>query len=223
MPLNNFKFKYEFENDVNSSSRVSVSELKEESIKDMEVNKNSLFSKDTSEKYKLPSEFFDKSKHYTSLRKGTLIHFILQILDFNQINSKESLKEYIEKMQVKNVINKEDTKYINVNKIYNFLNSKIGKDVKNAKIVKKEEEFVLKNTIYSNSTIQGVIDLYYVDDNDNAYLIDFKTDKSIDRNYYIEKYKLQLDIYANAIEKLTKYNVAKKYIYSFELEDVIEV
>ena len=223
LPLNNFKFKYEFENDVNSSSRVSVSELKEESIKDMEVNKNSLFSKDTSEKYKLPSEFFDKSKHYTSLRKGTLIHFILQILDFNQIDSKESLKEYIEKMQVKNVINKEDTKYINVNKIYNFLNSKIGKDVKNAKIVKKEEEFVLKNTIYSNSTIQGVIDLYYVDDNDNAYLIDFKTDKSIDRNYYIEKYKLQLDIYANAIEKLTKYNVAKKYIYSFELEDVIEV
>ncbi len=223
LPLNNFKFKYEFEDDVNSSSRVSVSELKEESIKDMEVNKNSLFSKDTSEKYKLPSEFFDKSKHYTSLRKGTLIHFILQILDFNQIDSKESLKEYIEKMQVKNVINKEDTKYINVNKIYNFLNSKIGKDVKNAKIVKKEEEFVLKNTIYSNSTIQGVIDLYYVDDNDNAYLIDFKTDKSIDRNYYIEKYKLQLDIYANAIEKLTKYNVAKKYIYSFELEDVIEV
>ena len=223
LPLNNFKFKYEFENDVNSSSRVSVSELKEESIKDMEVNKNSLFSKDTSEKYKLPSEFFDKSKHYTSLRKGTLIHFILQILDFNQIDSKESLKEYIEKMQVKNVINKEDTKYINVNKIYNFLNSKIGKDVKNAKIVKKEEEFVLKNTIYSNSTIQGVIDLYYVNDNDNAYLIDFKTDKSIDRNYYIEKYKLQLDIYANAIEKLTKYNVAKKYIYSFELEDVIEV
>ena len=223
LPLNNFKFKYEFENDVNSSSRVSVSELKEESIKDIEVNKNSLFSKDTSEKYKLPSEFFDKSKHYTSLRKGTLIHFILQILDFNQIDSKESLKEYIEKMQVKNVINKEDTKYINVNKIYNFLNSKIGKDVKNAKIVKKEEEFVLKNTIYSNSTIQGVIDLYYVDDNDNAYLIDFKTDKSIDRNYYIEKYKLQLDIYANAIEKLTKYNVAKKYIYSFELEDVIEV
>ena len=223
LPLNNFKFKYEFENDVNSSSRVSVSELKEESIKDIEVNKNSLFSKDTSEKYKLPSEFFDKSKHYTSLRKGTLIHFILQILDFNQIDSKESLKEYIEKMQVKNVINKEDTKYINVNKIYNFLNSKIGKDVKNAKIVKKEEEFVLKNTIYSNSTIQGVIDLYYVNDNDNAYLIDFKTDKSIDRNYYIEKYKLQLDIYANAIEKLTKYNVAKKYIYSFELEDVIEV
>ena len=45
----------------------------------------------------------------------------------------------------------------------------------------------------------------------------------MDRNYYIEKYKLQLDIYANAIEKLTKYNVAKKYIYSFELEDVIEV
>lgn len=223
LPLSNFKFKYEFENDVSSSSRVSVSTLKEESIKDIEINKNSLFSKDTSEKYKLPSEFFDKSKHYTSLRKGTLIHFILQILDFNQIDSKESLKEYIEKMQVKNVINKEDTKYINVNKIYNFLNSKIGKDVKNAKIVKKEEEFVLKNTIYSNSTIQGVIDLYYVDDNDNAYLIDFKTDKSIDRNYYIEKYKLQLDIYANAIEKLTKYNVAKKYIYSFELEDVIEV
>ena len=223
LPLSNFKFKYEFENDVNSSSRVSVSELKEESIKDIEINKNSLFSKDTSEKYKLPSEFFDKPKHYTSLRKGTLIHFILQILDFNQIDSKESLKEYIEKMQVKNVINKEDTKYINVNKIYDFLNSKIGKDVKNAKIVKKEEEFVLKNTIYSNSTIQGVIDLYYVDDNDNAYLIDFKTDKSMDRNYYIEKYKLQLDIYANAIEKLTKYNVAKKYIYSFELEDVIEV
>ena len=40
---------------------------------------------------------------------------------------------------------------------------------------------------------------------------------------FIKKYKIQLDIYKEAIEKLTGYRVEKKYIYSFNLDRKIEV
>ncbi len=231
----NLNYKYKYESDVNTSSRVSVSSLKEEYMKNNESDiKCSPLIKESGEdetlsdsifnrKYSLPATLFDKRRNYTPLRKGTLVHFILEILDFDKITSKESLKDFIDKLVVDKVISDEDAKYISIDKIYNFITSDIGKEIKIAKFVKREEEFVLRNTKYSESIIQGIIDLYYVDDKNNAYLVDFKTDKSLDENYYIKRYKLQLDIYKEAIENLTGYNVLKKYIYSFELGKKIEI
>ena len=84
-------------------------------------------------------------------------------------------------------------------------------------------QFVLKNSKISKSIIQGVIDLYYINKNNNVILVDFKTDRIKDEKEYIKKYKIQLDIYKEAIEKITNLKVEKVYIYSFELNKEIEV
>ena len=56
-----------------------------------------------------------------------------------------------------------------------------------------------------------------------AILVDFKTDRLEDENEFIKRYKIQLDIYKEAINKLTKYIVDKVYIYSFNLNKAIEI
>ena len=198
--VNNYKIINEGEN----IARVSVSELKKQ-------EGDILFT--------LPS-CISKKKVITGARKGTLIHFILQILDFKNINSKADLERFINDSKV---IDSYDKKAINVDSINNFLNSNIGKAIKKAKLVKREEEFILKNSSFSKNVIQGVIDLYYIDENDNLILVDFKTDNLETKKDFIDRYEKQLLIYKEALEKLLKKQVYKTYIYSFKLNKEIDL
>ena len=86
-----------------------------------------------------------------------------------------------------------------------------------------------------NIVVQGIIDAFFVekDDNENEYivLVDYKTDalskdkikKDMLRDQLVDNYKVQLDIYAKAIERSTGYEVKEKYIYSFALDEEIKL
>jgi len=213
----NIEFEYKYIEDTIASKKISVSELKKNSHEDDDIIVSD------SNILKVPECLENKELKYTAVRKGTLIHFILEHLDFAHINTKEDISKYIDDLVVTNIINLNDKKQINVNIIYEFLNSKTGKEIKQSSNVKREVEFVLKDERFSKSIIQGVIDMYYLN-NDNTYtLIDFKTDNLLIESEYITRYKLQLDIYKEAIEKLTSIKVSKVYIYSFKLGKEIEI
>lgn len=64
--------------------------------------------------------------------------------------------------------------------------------------------------------MQGIIDLYYIDKNDNLILVDYKTDYVPNGDVKIleEKYKVQLDIYKKALEEATGKKVYKAMIWA---------
>ena len=189
-------------------------EIDEELVKEAEKNR-------LSKKFKLPKTIKNESE-YTAVRKGILIHFILQNLDFT-IEDKRTLKKFIDNLVDINTISKEDRKYISVNRIYNFLMSNIGKELKDAKKTFREYEFILDDERISRSLILGVIDLFYVTNEGKVVLVDFKTDKLENEEDFIKRYKKQLDIYKEAINELTDYNVDEVYIYSFNLNKPIKL
>ena len=225
----NIEKDYKYIEDTHTPSRVSVSNLKknkyeeeqEKIVSKFEDENENVESKATP--FSMPSYIAGEENKYTAVRKGLLIHFILQNLDFNILESKQDIKNYISKLVLKNVISEADSKYISVNRIYNFLNSNIGKELKKAKEIYREYEFILKKDNISKSIIQGIIDLFYVTEDGRVILVDFKTDKLDNEIDYINRYKIQLDIYKEAINTLTKYKVDKVYIYSFNLNKEIEV
>lgn len=230
----NLEYKYGHENDVNMQTRISVSALKESYLKsvmddenyDKDFIQNEIIEENSIEKGDkdyLPNCLKESEEKYTPVRKGILVHFVLENLEFNLINSKDELKNYIVSLVKKGVLTKEDAKYINVEKIFNFLYSDIGKELKNAKEIFREEEFVLKSNSNQASYIQGVIDLYYINEKGNIVLVDFKTDKLKNKEDFVKKYKIQLDIYKEALERLTKLKVEKTYIYSFNLDCKIDI
>ena len=78
-----------------------------------------------------------------------------------------------------------------------------------------------------NVIVQGVIDAFYITDDDNIVLIDYKTDglsnNNTSKEKLIDSYKIQLEIYAKALTQLTGKKVVEKYIYSFALNEAIRI
>ncbi len=224
----NLESEYKYSIDCHTPSRISVSNLKKNKN---EEDNNQIISKikDENEEANIIKEFAEpiclkeKEERYTAVRKGLLIHFILQNLDFNLLNTKDELKNYIDKLVFEKVISEQDKKYINVTRIFNFLNSNIGKELKHAEKVYREYEFILNDDKISKSLIQGVIDLFYVTKEGKVVLVDFKTDRIDNEKEFIKKYKVQLDIYKEAINMLTDYKVDETFIYSFNLNKEIKI
>ncbi len=236
----NLSYEYEYNNDIQKQTRISVSALKEKYLKsnkdEEELNYSSIISeenvsyledntidiKEDGSLY-LPNCLKDEKEIYSPVRKGILVHFILENLDFGKINTKDELKKYINFLIEEDVINKIDAKYINVEKIYKFLISELGIKIKKSKKIYKEEEFTLRKEDINACLIQGVIDLYYINENGNIDLVDFKTDRLYNKEEFIKKYKVQLDIYKEALEKLKNKKVENTYIYSFNLDFPIKL
>lgn len=219
----NIEKEYKFNDDILVATRVSVSKLKEES---MENHTEDLIEEsetvENKAKYKMP-KCIQEEENISAVRKGTLIHFILQYLDFRKIKNKNDLIDYINYLCDSNIITEKEKQVINVNKIYKFLTSDIGLQIVKSNLLRKEEEFVFKDLKYSKSIIQGVIDLYFKNEDGDYTLVDFKTDNITNEIEFLDRYKLQLDIYKDALEKIQDIKVSKVYIYSFKLDKVIEV
>ena len=70
--------------------------------------------------------------------------------------------------------------------------------------------------------VQGIIDLYY-ETEEGIIIVDYKSDRLHNANEFVERYGKQLEYYQKALEKITGKRVLKSYIYSFKLQETIEV
>lgn len=70
--------------------------------------------------------------------------------------------------------------------------------------------------------VQGIADMFFVED-DGIVLVDYKSDRTDDEDKYKDDYKLQLDIYKEALEKEFSMPVKQMMIYSFTLGKFIDL
>ena len=80
-----------------------------------------------------------------------------------------------------------------------------------------------KNDVKENILVQGIIDLYYINEKDELILVDYKTDYVKEEKELIKKYKVQLELYKKALEESLDRKVEKIYIYSTQLNKAIEI
>ena len=153
---------------------------------------------------------------------GTLYHKLFEVLPVKSYNIK-GIEDEVNKLILNKVIKKEDLKYIDINKLYNFYSSDIYFMLINNKDVYKEKELNFKVEIDGRITIvTGIIDLLFKYDN-CYYIVDYKTDDVNDIKDLINRYKIQLDLYEIAIKEKYKVNDVKKYIYSVKFNKFILV
>lgn len=68
--------------------------------------------------------------------------------------------------------------------------------------------------------IQGIIDAYFIDPEGRAVIVDYKTDRTHDRNELIRRHGLQLKLYSEALSGIKGLEVGETYIYSLEIGEV---
>ena len=170
-------------------------------------------------------KFIEQQQKLTPAQKGTLMHLCIQKLDESQEYTSEDIEKFVQELYEKSIISKTEKESVNTKVLYEYTKSELWQELKQAKKVKKEEPFYINipaKTIYENAEknenilVQGIIDLYYIDKNDKLILVDFKTDyvKKGEEYKLEEKYKVQLDLYKEALEEALGRKVDKAMIYA---------
>ncbi len=213
-----WEYEYKVTNNIMTKSSVTK-------IKNMKLNLN----EEEIREYKTP-KFLKEEKDLAPNEKGTLMHLVLQKLDEKVDYTKEKIEMLLDELQTKNIITEKEKKAVNVEDIYKFTKTNIWSMLKRAKKVEKERPFYINikareiydEDIDENILVQGIIDLYYITYDDKLILVDYKTDKVLDEAELMKRYRSQLELYKDAIEKSLERKVDKIYIYSTHLGKEIE-
>lgn len=228
------EWKYKYKDSTVLPTKTSVSRLKEES---QEILKNKIEEKNLEEdgetklfedlennvSITLDKPKFLKDNKITKAQIGTLIHMCIQKLDENKCYTIRDIQNFVNELVVKEIITEKESNNIDINLLYKYTKSKIFEDLRKAKKVYKEQAFYINipateiyNNINSNDNIlvQGVIDLYFIDENENIILVDYKTDYVANgkEQDVVNKYRKQIEIYKRALEEATGNKVFKSYL-----------
>lgn len=218
--------------------KTTVSELKKAAYETVEDGDG--FSKDLFEEPEvipyIPG-FIKEKEELSGTDRGSAYHKVMELLDFKkfycgeeerQTDRKSEVVSQIDSMEKSEKLNSQWRKAVSKQKVTAFMESELAKRMayadRQGKLY-KEQPFVLglsanriKESFPENEMvlIQGIIDVYF-EEEDGLVVADYKTDKVFSDEELIARYKVQLDYYAEALERLTGKAVKEKVIYSFAL------
>ena len=208
------EWKYDYIVDTTLPTKSSVTKIKQEKIKLEEMLKG-IESEEVEYKKSYTPKFMQEDKKISNAEKGTLVHLCIQRLDERKDYELKDIQNMILNLVEKEIITQNEADAIDVNLIYQYTKSQLFEELRQAKEVHKEQPFYInipaKDVVSEaenskkNILVQGIIDLYYIDKNDNLVLIDFKTDyisqEPNAKEKILDKYKVQLEIYKTALEQ----------------------
>jgi len=150
----------------------------------------------------------------SSAQRGTLIHFVLQNIMLDNVGSADAILSQIDYMIENGIFDKEYKEVIDVEALYSFFSSNIGKRMLASKQIYREFKFCVDlpaselgyEATDETVLMQGVIDCCFVED-DEFVIIDYKTGSLKD------KYKKQLELYRRCLEISTGKSVKETHIY----------
>ena len=230
------EWKYDYIVDTTLPTKSSVTKIKQEKIKLEEMLKG-IESEEVEYKKSYTPKFMQEDKKISNAEKGTLVHLCIQRLDEKKDYELKDIQNMIFSLVEKEIITQNEADAIDVNLIYQYTKSQLFEELRQAKEVHKEQPFYInipaKDVVSEaenskkNILVQGIIDLYYIDKNDNLILIDFKTDyisqEPNAKEKILDKYKVQLEIYKTALEQALGRKVNKTALCLVKDEYYLEI
>ena len=147
-------------------------------------------------------------------------------------NLLQNIKEHriLSQEEFDNINNKDD-----IEKITNFINSELIKVVAKSEFCQTEIAFTTAKKakeLYDDSEsdidviLQGVVDLFIKISDEEAIIVDYKTDHVTSRNgeeVLRDRHREQLRIYKEAVAEYYKLNNIRTFVYSYVLSSLIEI
>ena len=201
-------------------AKLSVSELK--GLREQDADAEPLFE----EQVRMAVPRFTSNFAPRGNEVGNALHQALQFSDFERL-AKEP-EEELARLVHERFILESQRKLIPLEKIRRFTQSECFKNLLSSERYSKEERFLFPipakelfgETAEGEILIQGVLDCYSINGNE-AVILDYKTDRVSSEQELIDRYRVQMDLYAEALKRVKGLKVIRKEIYSFSLEKTI--
>ncbi|GEM_PF-105140 len=166
--------------------------------------------------------------------KGTAIHKIMQFIDFQA--AAEQLSQELERMQKAKILDSAEAQAMKQEKIKAFFTSDLYQRIAAASQILKEKQLFIRigdlnlpetsvlrqNYKNSDGIMIGTVDLLFREAS-GWVIVDYKTDRVQNAAQLTEKYALQLGLYQKAMEQILEEPVKQMYLYSFTLDQAIEI
>jgi ATP-dependent helicase/nuclease subunit A len=190
---------------------------------------------------------FMEQKRMNAAERGTLYHAVMQRIPLAPKPDEAAVMRTVAEMVGKELMKPEQAEAVQTSDIASFFTTSVGLRLLDAVSVHREIPFsygLKASEVYANVAIglgerssgesagalddtvmiQGVIDCLF-EEPDGLVLLDFKTDALQGRSpeFARDRYKLQLDLYARAVEHIWKRPVIGKYLYLFDGAHVVEL
>ncbi len=228
-----FAFQYPYKRISEIPAKISVSKLHPRVLDETEELTLS------DETFLLPDSLIG-AEQASGAEKGTATHTVLQFCNF-EFAEKYGIREEIERLCEHRFIDPNMAKIVNTVQLEKFFRSNLYKRIKNAKKIWREQrfnillpaaEFTEEKELFRNETVavQGVIDLFFEDENGNIVLVDYKTDyltpeelrnRDLAAKKLIERHSKQLSYYEKAIEQMCGKKPIETLIYSLPLANTL--
>ena len=176
--------------------------------------------------------FMEQSREFTAAEAGTLAHRLLQLIPLRP-HTEDSVKEELSRLTEHGLFTEREAAAIRTEHIVRFFDSPLGRRLLASPRVEREKEFdvYMEASKLTGSAsdapvmLQGVIDCCFIED--GAWvLIDHKTthvDASHTPRTVAERYRRQLELYADALERLTGIRVSEKYVYLLSADEAVRL
>ncbi len=226
-----FSFRYAYGYLKDLPVKISVSELKKRSYHSEQELEESV-DYEQEEFIPLVPGFIEEKKEeaYTGVLRGTAYHRVMECLDYQKAESPDMLREQLEEWINLKKMGEKEAESVHIRDIWHFLETALGQRMKEAalkQLLFREQPFVIARKASEleaewqceeDVLVQGIIDGYFIED-DEIVLVDYKTDfvRRGEEQKLIERYHVQLEDYAEALERMTGRRVKERYLYSFTL------
>ena len=228
-------YQYPHPDAIHLVTKYSVSELKHRAMRELaakeEEDVTPKFLEEVSTPY-VPAFMEGKAEVNQGALRGTAMHRLMECYDFTKMPDRsdefaENIKKQLTGLVQMGKVSEDMQKLIRIPSVELFLKSKLAPRMKAAAMrddLFREKPFVMGNHEMEEEMvlIQGIIDVFWVEE-DGIVLLDYKTDRVDSATRLRDMYKEQLDLYAEALERIFRLPVKEKYLYSFRLNQAIEV
>ena len=176
--------------------------------------------------------FMEDEREFSAAEAGTLAHRLLQLVSLKP-HTEASVREELELFTARGQFTEREADAINTEHVVRFFSSELGRRLLASPRIEREKEFDVyidadKLTDTGSKApimLQGVIDCCFIED--GAWvLVDHKTthiDKTHTANTVARRYARQLELYADALEKLTGLPVKEKYVYLLSVDEAVKL
>lgn len=198
---------------INLPSVQTPSQLKKfyEPVMDMEgvVVAGQSQLKESTVQFNLPD--FSKTKKVAGAEIGSATHELMQRINLAKKPTLETLTEALEQVQVSSAVKSK----INLGKILSFFDTALGQEIlaNQDKLYREQPFSMLKRDEKSqeNFVVRGILDGYLLYD-DKIALFDYKTDRYEHVSQLVERYRGQLNLYAEALSRSYQIETVEKYL-----------